>query len=78
MGGANQRGVGILEQCDVSDGKGADGFTVVAAGQTEKFAFLRSTAVTPKMEAHFQRNFSGRSAIRGIKSVSQRACGQRG
>ena len=78
MGGAHKGRVGVLEQGDVGDRQGADGFAVVAAGQAEEFGFLRPAAVAPEMEAHFQRNFSGRSAIRGIKRVSQRACGQRG
>jgi hypothetical protein len=34
-----------LKNGDVGDGQRADGFAVVAAGQAEKFAFLRSTAL---------------------------------
>ena len=77
-GGADQGGVGILEQGHVGDRQGAHGLSVVAAFEAKEIGLLRPARVAPVVVRHLQGDLGGRGAVGGVEGVAQGAAGEGG
>ena len=67
----DQWGVGFAEQGNVGHGQRAHGFAVVATGHADKLAFLGAAHIAPVVRAHLQCDFSGGSAVTGVRRMAQ-------